>query len=130
MERRHAAEAALKTLLVALLGVLPAMAGAPVHLGVVDLTESRLERLASEDPGRYLKVAAILEAAESSGCETEATRLLEVSHDLKQMHCSSLLLTSLPAKRHVYFVLDDVAYSARIVMARNPGRVMKLDPGR
>jgi hypothetical protein len=117
----------MKSLLVALLGLLPAIAGAQVQLGAIDLTTARLERLASEDPDRYVKVTAILRAAETTECETEATRLLKASHDLKQMHCAFLILTSFPAKRHVYFVLENVAYSARIVMARNPGRLMKAD---
>ena len=44
---------------------------APVALG----------RLASDNPQRYAKVAAVLEAAAKPPCEFEATRLLKVVAD-------------------------------------------------
>jgi len=126
MEKRQAAEVVVKHALVALLGFLAPMSQAEEpSLEVIDLTASRLERLAAEDPGRFVKVEAILQAAGSATCENDTTRFLKASQDLKQMHCAFLLLTSFPAKRHVYFVLDDVAYSARVVMTGKAGSVMK-----
>jgi hypothetical protein len=40
-----------------------------------------LDRLASDNPQRYAKVAAVLEAAAKPPCESEATRLLKVVPD-------------------------------------------------
>ena len=127
----------MKRVLVALLGLFAGIAGADVkpgtvkQLGSVDLTATVLDRLASDDPIRYTKITAILDAAGSPACESEATRLLKVSQELAHLRCSgSLILTSYPEKRHVYFVLEGVAYSSRVVMRYEDPKLRKVDPGR
>ena len=129
----------MKRALVTLLGLLACGASADVPppdptvvakppFGVIDLSAGALERLASDDPARYVKVAAILRAAELPRCDNDATRLLKAREDLKQMRCADLLLTSYPAKRHIYFVLEGSAYSARVTMRYGEATLRKAGP--
>lgn len=84
-----------------------------------------LEELQQRNPEHYAKVESVMRAAETLPCETPETRALKVSHQLREFRCGALIKTSLPPKRHVFFVLEDVSYHGNITMQYDPGRVMK-----
>jgi hypothetical protein len=84
-----------------------------------------LDALQAVDPERHGKLTAILRAAEHPPCESKEMRLLKASNELRELRCGFLLMTSLPPKRHLSFVLDDVHYQATVTMRLDPSRVMK-----
>ena len=106
----------------------PMQPGVVKQLGSYHLNASALDRMAAEDPNRYAKVSAILDAAARPPCESDATRMLKTSEDLERLHCTALILTSHPAQRHVYFVLEGVAYSSRVVMTYEQPKLRKVEP--
>jgi len=124
----------MKRALVVLLGMLAwsAEAQGPVvkQLGSYHLNADALDRMAEEDPSRHARVSAILDAASRPQCENDATHRLKVSEDLQQLRCTALILTSHPARRHVYFILDGVAYSSRVVMGYPGAQLRKAEPAR
>lgn len=129
----------------ALVGATPLAAQTPIQVIVpfvgppapnpsrvhVDLGKpGALERLQQEDPLRYEKVAAVLKAAESPPCDSDDLRLLRARHELRDLHCHLLVMTSLPAKRHVSFVIEGTYYSSRVAMTYDPGRVSRVNEHR
>lgn len=93
-----------------------------------------LERLREAKPEHYKRAVEILRIASEESCET-ALKVVPVRYDAKEMRCSpGLLLTSYPAKREVFFRLDDDAYAAHVVVApkeklvpAKPGKVRPLE---
>ena len=76
-----------------------------------------LERLREAKPDHYRRAVEILRIASEESCET-ALKVVPVQYDAKDVRCSpGMLLTSYPAKREVFFRLDDDAYAAHVVVA-------------
>ena len=90
----------------------------------VDLGEpGALEALEQSNPERYRKVVQIMRIAGDVSCET-LPQMLKVQHDVAAARCSSaLVLTSYPAKRHLWFQLEDTAYVANVVLHGARGKL-------
>lgn len=75
-----------------------------------------LEALEKSRPEHYGKVVEILRIAGDVACET-LPQMLKVQYDVAAARCSTaLVLTSYPAKRHVWFQLEDTAYVSNVVL--------------
>ena len=86
-----------------------------------------LDALEQDSPGHYAKVIEILRAAGDVSCET-LPQMLKLQFDVKAASCSAtMVLTSYPAKRRVWFQLDDTAYVSNMVLY---GATGKLTPAR
>ena len=110
---------------VALMGLSDASGSIPrtIDLGA----PGALEALERSNPEHYGKVVKILRIAGDVSCET-LPRMLKVQFDAAGARCSSaLVLTSYPAKRHVWFQLEDTAYVANVVLHGVQG---KLSPAK
>ncbi|QJR10017.1 hypothetical protein DSM104443_01068 [Usitatibacter rugosus] len=79
-----------------------------------------LENLARDNPARYQKITAILDAAAVQPCET-LPKLLNTDYDVTDTRCSPyLLMASFPPKRQIGFRLDDVSYTSNVVLVHFP----------
>ncbi len=103
-----------RPLLLALL-LAPALAGAQVS---VDLDRPGvLEAIATSNPGQYLKITNILQAAAVEPCTT-LPKILKADFQVTDTKCSSyLLLASYPPKRTLSFELDNTRYISNVVLA-------------
>ena len=115
-----------------IVSLLVAFAGSTVAAGNVTRTinfssPGALDALEEDNPEHYAKVIEILRIAGDVSCET-LPRMLKTQFDVKAARCSSaLILTSYPAKRNVWFQLDDTAYAGNVVLYGVRG---KLSPAR
>jgi hypothetical protein len=89
----------------------------------VDLNRpGALDALRASDPERYDQVSRILQVAERTSCRYVGPALFKAAGlDVQQAECGVLLLTSLPAKRHVTFTIDDTHYVAIVSMQDSVG---------
>lgn len=86
-----------------------------------------MDALERDRPEQYAKVIEILRIAGDVQCET-LPQMLKTQFDVKAARCSSaLILTSYPAKRQVWFLLDDTAYAGNVVLY---GVRAKLSPAK
>ena len=89
-----------------------------------------LDRIRETDPQRYNKILRVLEAASDVSCET-LPQVLKVQYGAGDVRCEgAMLLTSLPAKRHVGFSFADDSgtyYHVNVVLSGKPG---KLQPAK
>ncbi len=89
----------------------------------VDLNRpGTLDALKASDPQRYDQVSRILQVAERTSCNYMGPALFKAAGlDVKEAACGALLLTSLPAKRHMTFTIDDTRYTATVSMQDSVG---------
>ena len=89
-----------------------AQAGASVDLG----EPGALEAIRERDARLFGKIVDILRVASDVSCET-LPQVLKVRHDVKEARChGAMLLTSLPPKRHLFFILEDTGYFVNVVV--------------
>lgn len=82
-----------------------------------------LDRVAQGRAAHYRKLTAVLRAAENPHCMNGELRLLRARNEVRDLRCAFLLMTSLPPKRHLSFVLDDVRYAATVTMTYEVGHI-------
>jgi hypothetical protein len=81
-----------------------------------------LEALKASNPERYDQISRILRVAERTSCNYVGPALFKAAGlDVKEAACGVMLLTSLPAKRHLTFTLDATQYTAIVSMQDSVG---------
>lgn len=107
----------MKTVAAAVLSLFAAAAQAQ-GTAIVDLSRpGALEALKERDPAHYEQVARILQVAERTSCRSMDPQTFKAAGlNVEEADCGTTLLTSLPAKRHLVFTLDDTRYSATVSM--------------
>ena len=95
----------------------------------VDLSDARaLEAIRADNPAQYEKVMGILEIATDVTCET-LPQMLKVQYGATNVECNgALILTSLPAKRHLSFRLDDTAFTGNVVISGKQATLHRAKP--
>ena len=85
----------------------------------VDLDdEAKLEAIRRDNPRRYQRIVAAIDAAQVTSCET-LPQTLRTRFDILDTRCSAYtLLTSFPPKSRVTFVIDDTQYSLNVVQRK------------
>jgi hypothetical protein len=91
----------------------------------IDLgTPGVLEALQEANPGHYNKVTRILEVAGNVSCDT-LPQMLKLQFDAAAGECRSVtILTSFPAKRRIWFQLEDTAYVTNVVLRDVRGKLI------
>jgi hypothetical protein len=78
-----------------------------------------LDELARRNPRHHRRALEIIRVAQTMPCGL-GLRALLASFDARDVKCTpALILTSLPAKRDLHFVLDDAPYSLRVTMVQD-----------
>jgi len=104
--------------------VLPAVADRQVDLG----DARALDALSQENPAQYARVAQILRIAGDVSCET-LPQMLKVQFNARDVECNgALILTSLPAKRHIAFKLEDTSFAGNVVISGKPATLRRAKP--
>ena len=118
----------MKRMLVALLAIgFPYAVQAAETYRRVDIGDPRaLDAIQAANPAQYEKVIGILEkVATSVSCET-LPQMLKVQYGAEALQCSGyLVLTSLPAKRHLSFRLDDIQFDGNVVLEGKPATLQE-----
>lgn len=100
---------------------------APVHAAdrVVNLdSPGALEAIEKESPEHYRKIVEILRVSETISCET-LPKVLHVQYGVSDTQCNAhAILTSLPPKRHLYFILDRTGYRTNVVLRGYEGKLL------
>ena len=86
-----------------------------------------LESIAAENPHHHQRIVGILKASEEMPCRNDSLHRLVTEYDAREARCSTLLMTSLPAKRRLSFTLDGQGYVATVAI-REASRMVKVDP--
>ena len=112
----------MRLLAAAILSTLAFTAAAQVPV-TVDLNRpGALDALKASNPQRYDQVSRILQVAERTSCRYVGPQLFKAAGlDVKEAACAMLLLTSLPAKRHMTFTIEDTQYTAIVSMQDSVG---------
>ena len=105
---------------IAMTAALPAFAATPIDLdrpGVLD--QVRRER-----PARFEAISQVLRAAERLPCKEGELKTLRTRFDVRDLACTTLLMTSDPPKRRVAFAVGDEHYIAVVTMKDTDGRLL------
>ena len=105
---------------IAATAALPAFAAGPIDLD----RPGALDQVKRERPGHFEAISRVLRAAEHLPCGQREIRTLEARFDLRELACTTLLMTSDPPKRRVSFALGDERYVAVVTMKDTRGRVL------
>lgn len=101
-------------------------AGAAAESGLaVRLDRAGLEALARERPEHHARIQELLRARDAVGDEA-LPGCAGVSHDVRSLDVSLLLLTTYPPQRELSFMIDDVIYRMR-VEARTTSRILPAE---
>lgn len=85
----------------------------------VDLNlAGRFDSLATENPAHYLKIQQILSGIQGQPVEA-VPKWLNVQFDADQVSYTLTLMTSLPPKRYLKFVLDQTQYVVMIALPKD-----------
>ena len=95
---------------------------APVYLD----KPGALESLERENPEHFRRITDILRTAAEMPCHGEAFGRTVAAFDARDAACSLLLMTSLPAKRRLSFVIDQTRYIT-IVRMKTDGTIIPVD---
>jgi len=124
--RGDIAGALCATLAATLWAATPAAAQEPVPAShpaaVIELDAQALARLAASNPNHYARAERILAAANYL-CRPRAAELHRARLGAQDLSCARMLLqTSNPPKWRIGFRLDDVRYTAAVVVTDDPPR--------
>ena len=75
-----------------------------------------LEAIEADNPVHHQRIKGILRASQEMPCERDTLQRLSVDYDAREARCSTMLMTSLPAKRSLSFILDGQRYVATVEM--------------
>ena len=115
-------------LALAAVGTVSAWADGIVVHSVVHLDERALEQLRTSNPAHYARAQKILAAANHL-CRPKVGEVEYARFDAKDISCArSLVKTSNPPKREIYFRLDDTRYEALVVLTDDPPKLVRAAP--
>jgi len=116
--------------ILALSAILPAHAGPFVSRDVDLDLPGTLQAIERGDPALYKRIRGVLDASQAQPCET-LPQILHARFQATLGTCSSFaILTSLPPKRRISFVIDDTGYSSNVVQVHLGGKVQPLGVAR
>lgn len=107
-------------LAIALTSAVPATAAGPIDLdrpGVLD-------RVKRDRPEQFEAISQVLRIAERLPCKEGELKTLRIQFDVRDLACTTLLMTSDPPKRRVAFALGEERYVAVVTMKDTGGRVV------
>jgi hypothetical protein len=102
-----------------------ATAGAAGVERTIDLDSAgTLDAIAASNPGLHRKIVEIVRVSADLDC-VGLPKALQVRFDVVNARCSPYaIMTSLPPKRHLYFVLDGTGYVINLTIPDASGKLI------
>jgi len=126
----------MKSIRIAVAVAIAAAAALPVlaaggHKGPIDLDRpGALDQVKRERPGQFEAISQVLRAAERLPCREGELKALRTRFDVRELACTTLLMTSDPPKRRVTFSLGEERYIAVVTMKDTNGKLLPAKEGR
>jgi hypothetical protein len=105
---------------IVLTSAVPAVAAGPIDLdrpGVLD-------RVKRDRPEQFEAISQVLRVAERLPCKEGELKTLRTRFDVRDLACTTLLMTSDPPKRRVAFALGEERYVAVVTMKDTGGHLL------